>query len=271
MHKWLMRIGSVLFLFALAAACVAYWALRQTRSVPEFYRLAHAAVPDNPAEASQQLEDRVEQLQADVRKTGKWQAEFTDDEINAWLLTILPEEFPNLMPVGASDPRVVIADDKLRVAAKYRNKRIDTVVSLDLRVEITPQPNMLAVRLENLRAGALPLPVARFAKGISREASRSDLEVLWDKESLEEGPVALVTIPSEHDRFVESPVIIESVRLRDGVLALSGRTGERAREAFRPQGPMYRFASLELIGYAGGMVVSRSIQASSSARSQTTR
>jgi hypothetical protein len=38
-------------------------------------------------------------------------------------------------------------------------------------------------------------------------------------------------------------VIVESVYLAEGILALAGHTGEAARQAYRPQGPIYQLAS----------------------------
>ncbi len=271
MRSWITRVASGLLLVGLIVACFAYWAYRQTLAVPDFYQRARAAVPADPQKVSRQLEQQVERLQEDVQREGGWRAEFTDEQINAWLVSVLPGEYPRLLPKGVDDPRVVIETNKILAAARYKNKHIDTIVSFELKIELTEQPNVLAVRMENLRAGALPLPISRFATGISREAAKSDIEVLWDKESLTDSPVALVTVPSDHKSYVHTPVIIESVGLNDGVLSMSGRTGPGALQAFQPQGPVYQLAALELIGYVPSPSIERSIQSSSRSRSNTNR
>lgn len=270
MRRWLTRIASTLLLMSLLVACFAYWAYRQTRAVPDFYERARASVPEDPMVVSQQLQRQVEQLQEDVQQKGGWRAEFSDDQINAWLVSVLPNEFPRLLPPGVDDPRVVIEDGKILAAARYRKNHIDTIVSFEVKLKLTEQPNVLAVRLENLRAGTLPLPISRFAKGISREAAKSNIEVLWDKESLDSGPVALVTVPSEHEKYVNAPVIIESLELDSGMLSMSGHTGPDAYQTFQPQGPVYYLASLELVGYLGGAMIDRNSQPPSSTRSKST-
>ncbi|WP_153556536.1 hypothetical protein [Roseimaritima sediminicola] len=270
MRRWISRIASTIFLLGLIAACLAFWAYRQTRSVPEFYERARAAAPDNAGMVSRELQRQVEQLQEDVQHKGGWRAEFTDDQINAWLISVLPTEFPKLLPPGVDEPRVAIEDGKILAAARYKKNHIDTIVSFEIKVELTEQPNVLAVRLENLRAGRLPLPISRFAKGISREAAKSDFEVLWDKDSLDDAPVAFITIPREHEKYVNAPVIIESVDLESGILSMSGHTGPDAVHAFQPQGPVYYLASLELVGYMGVHAKDRSSQPPGSSRSKTT-
>ena len=140
-----------------------------------------------------------------------------------------------------SDPRVVIEQDRLLMAARYRDKRIDTVVSMEIRAELTEEPNMLAVRVHNLRAGALPLPLESFLKGITREAARGDVDVRWDITN--DGPVALLNVPSEHPKYAVNPVVIESVQFANGRLELSGHSGAVAQQSYQPQGPIHRFVS----------------------------
>jgi hypothetical protein len=219
----------------------AWWLLRQTRHVPEFYSRATHQPPAVTAEASRRLRADVKQLQEDAAKVGSWRAEFSDDEVNAWLVEELPKKFPRLLARGASEPRVVIQDNRVFAAVRYRNRRIDTVISCEIQVALTEQPNMLALKVVGLKAGALPLPLSKFLKGISKEAAKGDIGVQWDL--AKSGPIALVTIPSEHPDYVISPVTVESVDLADGRLTLAGHTGSLARQSYQPLGPVYRFVS----------------------------
>lgn len=239
--RWLAGLAffSVLPLVGVLAA--SWWALQRTRVVPDFYQRASSRLPQDLDQTIRSLQHDVSQLQGDADCLGGWNATFTDSQVNAWLVRQLPEEFPNLLPQGVSDPRIVIDDGVVLAAAKYKNHRIDTVVSFEIRVALTEHANVLAVRIKNLRAGTLPLPLSNFLRAISREAAKSDLEVRWDMDHA--GPVALVTVPSEHPEFINSPVVVESVELADGLLLLAGNTGSEAREAYTPQGPVYQLAS----------------------------
>ena len=239
--RWWRPIGVVLTLAVVVASIAGTWALRQTRHVPDFYAQATRSDPPRRQMADTQMRVGVEKLQSDAARIGSWRASFTADQINAWLQNELPQKFPNLLARGASEPRVAIVDGKLMAAARYRKGGIDTVVSCELAVQLTDQPNMLAMRITNLRAGALPLPLGRFINGISNEAARGDLWVRWDQ--TDDGPVALVRVPTEHPLYKVSPVIVENVSLIDGSLQLAGHSGPLAPSVYRPHGPVHEFVS----------------------------
>jgi hypothetical protein len=230
-------VGIVLGVVALSS----WWAIRQTHQVPDFYARAQEYLPAETREASRRLNEDVVRLKDDAARIGSWQAIFSHDRLNAWLVEEFPKQFPKLFARGASDPRVVIEDDRIFVAARYKDHRFDTVVSCEVTAELTEEPNLIAVRVKNLRAGALRLPLSPFLKGITQEAASGDVDVQWD--FTETGPVALVTIPSEHPEYVCGPVIVESLQLRDGKAKLAGHTGALAHQVFEPNGPIYRFVS----------------------------
>lgn len=241
MRRWIYRITITGLGALMIGIGAAWWAVRQTKQVPEFYARATNSLPESTEQASRQLAAEVEQLQSDASRAGSWRASFSADEINAWLIEELPAKFPQLLAKGASEPRIVIEDGRLLAAVRYRNRRIDTIVSCELKVELTEQPNMLALRVDQLKAGALPLPLSKFLRGISKEAAKGGIDVRWD--ATEAGPIALVMVPSEHPKYVLNPVIVESVSLVDGGLILAGHTGPQARESYRPSGPVHRFVS----------------------------
>ncbi len=237
-------VGIVLTVAASAGAGLgfaAWWAMSQTSYVPDFYERAKLQTPAKVAEASRRLETDVQQLQDDAARRGTWRAAFSDDEINAWLIQELPTKFPKLLAKGASEPRVLIGDDRILAAVRYKDRHFDTIISCEVTAELTEEPNMLAIRVRNLRAGALPLPLHQFIKGISKEAASGGVDIRWDM--TDDGPVALVAVPSEHPAYAHKPVIVESVKLIDGQLLLAGHTGPEARDAYKPRGSIHRFVS----------------------------
>ena len=241
MRRWIKRMVLALVGVATVASALSWWAVRQASQVPEFYTRLAAEAPEQSAQASRRLQADMERLQDDAAQLGSWQAAFSDDEINGWLVEELPKKFPRLLARGASEPRVVIEDGRLLAAAKYKNRGLETVVSCEIEVELTEQPNMLALRVSNLRAGALPLPLSKFLRGITREAAKGEVDVRWDL--TDNGPVALATVPSEHPSYARRPVVVESVQLVQGRLVLAGHTGEHARDVYDPRGTVHRFVS----------------------------
>ncbi len=241
MKRWLFGFATLAAVLVVATAGGSWWAFRRTQVVPDFYAEASRRLPANLDFAIARLESHLVQLQGDASVDGNWSAAFTDVQINAWLARELSREFPKLLPPGTTDPRIVIDDGKILVAARFANQHIDTVVSFEVRAALTAQPNILALQVTNLRAGALRLPLSRFTRGISIQAKKSNIEVNWDLDH--EEPIALVTIPSEHPHFRLSPVIVESLDMASGFLVLAGTTGEQARDEFQPRGPVYQLAA----------------------------
>lgn len=241
MKRWLISLAALLVVGSIASGAASWWALQRTRVVPDFYAQAALRMPKDLDSAIASLEQDVVQLQGDAARLGGWCAAFTDEQVNAWLVQQLPREFPNLLPRGVTEPRIVIEDGRVFAAARFKNQHIDTVVSFEVKAALTEQANVVAIQITNLRAGTLPLPLNRFLRGISAEAAKSNMEVRWDLDQSE--PVALVTIPSEHRGYKHTPVIVESLGLSAGLLSLAGHTGAEALEAYRPQGPIYQLAS----------------------------
>ena len=241
MRRLIKRTLAILILLGLIGAAGSYWAVQQTRQIPDFYaRATHSDIARREF-VNQQMELGVQQLRHDAGRVGSWRASFTDGQINAWLQNELPQKFPRLLAVGAENPRIVIEGGKILAACRYRNRHLDTVISCELEVQLTEEPNMMAFRVSNLRAGALPLPLGKFVRGISKEAARGDIDIRWDH-TVDE-PVALVVVPSEHPKYVVSPVIVENVSLNDGGLTMSGHSGPEAHDFYHPAGPLHRFVS----------------------------
>ncbi|TWT65133.1 hypothetical protein [Allorhodopirellula solitaria] len=235
------------FGFSLAAASgvmvggASWWAVSQSQQVPEFYTRARSQSAANAEIARNQLEHDVEQVRKQSLQGGHWKASFGEDEINAWIQSEFPERFSRLFSHGVTDPAIAIQHGEIFAAARYVSKSWDTVVSCRVSVEMTEEPNLLAIALYDLKAGALPLPLDPFVRKISKEAASGDLDVRWD--FTQNGPIALVKIPQEDPHFVITPLVIESINLIAGQLQLDGRGGADAASDYEPRGPMHRFVS----------------------------
>ncbi len=229
------------FLVGVSIAGIGFWIEAQSGFVPDFYTRAKEIRPLPSIEASQNLQRELKRFQSDRSKRGRWNTALSDQQVNAWLVEELPRAFPRLLAYGAREPRIKVEDERILAAVRFQRGQIDTVISCEATVELTEQPNMLALRLLNLRAGAIPLPLNKFIRGISKEAAKGGLDIDWD--FTDSGPVALVSIPSEDPRYNASPVVIESVNLVSGAVVLTGHTGDITAEEFRPIGSTYEFVS----------------------------
>lgn len=234
----------LLFLMAVGGTAI-WWAWSQAHHVPEFYKRARNQSRDGGEVARSALRHDVRQAQQDARKNFYWNASFSEEEINAWLQEELPGRFERLVTHGVSEPAIALENGQLFAAARYTAKRWDTIVSCRLSVEMTEEPNLIAIALSDLKAGALPLPLDPFVRKISKEAALGNLDVRWD--FTDSGPIALVTVPNNDENYLLSPLVIESINLIAGQLKLGGRAGDQASNDYSPQGPVHRFVSYRKI------------------------
>ncbi|TWU02108.1 hypothetical protein Pla100_18480 [Neorhodopirellula pilleata] len=239
--RWVRQVIGVLLVLAVAGGGAAWWAWSQAHHVPEFYKRARNQSGDVGKVARTALRHDVRQAQKDAKKNFYWNASFSEEQINAWLQEELPGRFERLVVHGVSEPAIALENGQLLAAARYASSRWDMIVSCRLSVEMTEEPNLIAIALSDLKAGSLPLPLEPFVRKISKEAALGNLDVRWD--FTERGPIALVTIPHDDDKYLLSPLIIESINLIAGQLELSGRAGDQASDEYSPRGPVHRFVS----------------------------
>jgi hypothetical protein len=229
--KWTLICVSIVFV----VGTVVTWTLcRAARHEPEFYQQALQVEPEQqPVEggeasavhehdAGDEFEQEVLELRNDTQEFGGWHAEFTADELNGWLASDLPEKFPKALPAGVESPRVAIEDGLLRVAARYRGKSMSSVLSFALQIQLTEEPNMLAVRILEVRAGALPIPISHWLEKVRTAIQKTDLVVRWSQS--EGDPVALVEFPEKPAEESDQKVKLEAIAIEPGVLKVSGST-----------------------------------------------
>lgn len=224
MSRLRFRLMLILATVALLLAGAGSFFTYQVQQVPEFYEQAIAAQPQQQIAAGQQFEQEALEVQNQIRRAGEWRAEIAADEINGWLATVLPEKFPGMLPPEVSDPRVAIEQDRLRVAAKYRMSGIDTVVSLELSAFLTAEPNVMAVRVQRVAAGNIPVPLGKYLEQITESASRRGIYIRWQE--VEGDPLAIVTLPLAEPGD-KREIILRSLELQPGTAIVTGTAEER--------------------------------------------
>jgi hypothetical protein len=230
--KRLLRWFAVLLvMLGIALAAAALIAYRAARHVPDFYAAALSVDPAKYAESGDALERDVLELHNSLRRSGRWEATFTADEINGWLAIDLAEKFADRLPAGIDAPRVAIGQDAIQVACRYDMGRdmgrFQSVVSLSANVYLTEEPNVVAVHVQDLRAGAIPLPLKQFLDQITDSARRANVTLRWQQ--VDGDPVALVMVPETIDAKSGQVVQIDGLELRHNEIAVFGTT-HRNRE-----------------------------------------
>ena len=185
---------------------------------PRFYR-AMVRVPRAQvrAEAKSFVAHSL-QLRNDIVNEPTWEAVFTDHEVNAWLAEDLVTHFADLLPPEVREPRFVFEVDRVTLAFQLDQGPVDSVIWVVARARV-PEENVVALTLEKIRAGVLPIPSEKIIDRITQHAWRQGLDLRWERE---EGlPVAVIRYSPHSGR---DDVVLEQLQLRNGQLRLAGRS-----------------------------------------------
>ncbi len=189
---------------------------------PDFYGEALKTDRKTLEKDSDAMLQQTAGLFSAIQKPGRWSARFTDEQINGWLSVDLVKNHPKALPEKLSDPRVAIRNKKLTLGCRYTHDGTAHVISVTLEPYVA-KPNVLAIRVINVRAGLLPVPLNRVLDGISQAAKDSQLHLEWQREGAD--PVALLTLPEDEDR--EAIIRVESLHVENGAIYIGGTTKKR--------------------------------------------
>ena len=212
-----------------AAIPVAVWLMLTHQ--PMFYRKM-ASLPRQQREAkAKHFVASSLQLRNDIANEMTWEAVFSDQEVNAWLAEDLVTYFADQIPRAVHEPRIAFASDRVTLAFQLDQGPIRSVIWVVARVRV-PEDNVLALTLEKVRAGVIPISVDRFVKPMTAQAKDHGLEIRWTRE---DGlPVAQIRFRPDQ---VRSDVVLERLRIRQGQIRLSGRSDRLQGATVAPRLP----------------------------------
>jgi hypothetical protein len=114
---------------------------------------------------------------------------------------------------------VEFSGDRIRFAARYGNGFWSTVVSVELRAWlVADEPNLFAVEVVSLRAGALPLPERLVMDRVTEFGADNHATVTWFRSNGR--PVAVVRWLSNLSR---PTTLLQTVSVADGAVSVGGR------------------------------------------------
>ena len=186
--------------------------------VPAFYAEALNPAPAVDSQSGREMKRGVTALAGETLRGGRWRATFSDKQINGYLAVDLPEKHPRLLPKNIRDPRVSIRKNEASIGWRAEG-RWPAVYSLTI-VPYVARPNVLAVRILRIRAGALPVPLGEVVDGLSTAARKAGLKLQWQQ--TDGDPVALIELPSDQDS--DKHLVLDEVELTDGAIVIAGHT-----------------------------------------------
>jgi hypothetical protein len=225
-RRWIVLGLGVLGLAALPGA---FWVGLNHR--PQFYRRTAAVPPERRrAEAKHFLKQSL-QLYNDLHNEARWEAAFTDAEVNAWLAEDLVTHFADQIPPGVYEPRVAFEADRVTLAFQLDRGPIRSVIWVVARARVS-EGNVLALTLEKIRAGVVPLPARELTGRIDAHARGHGLDIRWMQDG--DCPVALI-------RYSPAPgrpdIVLERLHVQDGRILLAGRSRRSAGAMICPTLP----------------------------------
>jgi hypothetical protein len=197
------------------------------RHEPEFFRRWDLPPGRDRAKRSNEFQSQLAHLVNEIINSREWSGQFTDEQINSYFA----EDFlrsgtgAKLLPEGVSDPRVAVDADQIRLAFRYATLLGSTVISIRLRAWMAPkEPNVVALEVRGLHAGALPVSAQMLLDRMSEAARRLNIDVTWYRHH--GNPVAVLRFQADQPN---PKVQLKQVQLRPGLLVIHGRSVEPAR------------------------------------------
>jgi hypothetical protein len=213
----LMALG-VLVLAGLAVVGVLALLARQ---VPEFYERAQIPAGDQRKTQSKAFYTEVGRLLSQINgRLPVWGATFTEAQLNSYfaedfLTSHLAEK---LLPESVTAPRVVIEQDKIRLAFRYGAPPWSTVISIDLRVWLAPKErNVVVLELQSLHAGSLPISAQSLLEQLSDMIRRRGIDVTWYRHN--GNPAAVLRFQNDQAR---PSFLLRQLELRNGMVTVVG-------------------------------------------------
>jgi hypothetical protein len=203
------------------------------RHVPAYYRDALPPTGKERQRQSAKFASDFAQFYQDVTYTRQWNAHFGEQAINSFFAEQLSQSHPDdpakssasrlpTLPEGLSDPRLLVRADGFRLGFRYRWGPLDTVLSIDMRVWLAASEiNVVALELQSLHVGALPISAQSLLERISEKAREHDIEVTWYR--YRGNPVALLRFQADQ----ELPTYrLDHIAFKDHEIGVWGRSSD---------------------------------------------
>jgi hypothetical protein len=197
------------------------------RHEPEAYR--RACLPPGPVrtQRSQEFKKGFSELwNACTNKDHELDLRLSDEQINSYFA----EDFKrsglaqHLLPEKISEPRIILEPGKVRLAFRYGSGLWSTIITIDFGLWLpTKEPNVVALELQGLHAGSLPIGAQAFLDNLSDIAEQNNIQVSWHRYPPTGNPVALLRFQSD----ARDPSLqLNDVHVEQGNLVIRGKPVE---------------------------------------------
>ncbi len=217
----LLKITAAALGVMLVIAGITMWSLYRaaTAEIPG-YEATLTVDPERIEQDRQEFESQLAALYSDAQSLTEWQSRISANQINAWLASRLPVDFPDLAKTNLTEPRVLIDEEQITIAMQSTVGKIAGIVTIAFQPFLTEQGE-LALDIQSAKIGRLTLPM----EGITAKVRQARLEqiapVRWSQ--TEQKAVLLIDI----DRIIDTKkrgFQLTGVDLRKGELLIYGES-----------------------------------------------
>ena len=156
---------------------------------------------------------------------GDWEVTISQDALNAFFeedFIRVGNDAKKLRDQGVSEPRVILEEDRMRLAFRYGNEPWSTILNFDVRVWLAPKAmNTVAIQFQNRRAGSLPISGQFLFDRLTEVVKAHGIEVKWYR--YEGHPVAVLRFESKRSRPSWQ---LRAVRVEEGQFKIVGSSGD---------------------------------------------
>jgi hypothetical protein len=221
-HSWFRRVFIALMLTIVAMCVFAWYAYQTAQVVPVYYQELLEQPPEELAEAGDQFESQLLEFQNVAIEVGEWQADFTQDQINGWIASDVPQKFPDAIPTNISKPRIALNENEVKIIFRFESTRFSGIVEASGDAFCTERLNEIAIRIHHLKSGLVSLPIAPWTDRISKMFEESRVPIQWTEDDGD--MVALVQLPSNISDEKDQKRIIEAIEIKSGSASFRGVT-----------------------------------------------
>jgi hypothetical protein len=224
----ILGIATFLLLVGIVVTILAGLLLRE----PNFYE--RAAMPPGPErkKLSADFGNQFFAFLKNVQTQQKWGGEFTEEQVNSYLA----EDFVNsnadkqILPKGITDPRFCFEDDHLRLAFRYHVGSWSSIVSIEMGVWLAKDaPNVIALELRGMKAGALPISAQSLLERLTEAADSNGVKIAWYRH--DGNPVAVLQFQGDKPR---TTVVVKQLKIEAGKLSVGGESREALPVTIQP-------------------------------------
>ncbi len=223
------RIFLTCFVLLLLSAVLGSLIYRSIVIGPAFYREMMLEADEKLKSAGDSLEEKSLGLHNVAVREDKWSVEFTQSEINGWLGSHLPQQYPRQTPKNASGIRIRLQNEgKCQVVFRLQQGWIHGVISIHLEVFMISNSEQLGIRIEQAKMGWLPIPINRLIDQFNDLAQKADINLVWTQQN--DAPTALLTPKFDLKENIGRRVTLQRLLINKEKLVLSGTATASAVE-----------------------------------------